>query len=309
MSRYILRRLLMIFPTAFGVVTLVFLIMHLAPGDPARLALGADATTADVKALRQHWGLDDPVYIQYGRFVRDLARGDLGTTLTTRESVGKVILSRLPVTLQLTVLSLLVSVIMGVSAGLVSALKRNSLLDYLTLSASVIGYCIPNFWLALVLIIVFSVNLRWLPSLGTKGVLDFRHWTLPTIALAAPSIALLARLTRSGMLEVLGEDYLRTARAKGLGERVVVSRHALRNAMIPIVTVVGLQFGGLLGGTVVVETIFSLPGIGWLLFSSIGYREYPVIRAVVLYYSIAFMCITLLVDIAYCWLDPRVRYD
>ncbi|MDE0076731.1 MAG: ABC transporter permease [Caldilineaceae bacterium] len=308
MDKYVLRRSIIVFPTALAVVTLVFLILHLAPGDPARIGLGQVASSEDIERARAQLGLDDPLFIQYVRFLARMVTGDLGTSFITHEPVVGLILSRLPVTLQLTFMAMLLSTIVGVSAGVISAVRRNTAYDYLTLTAAVIGYCTPNFWLALLLIIVFSVNLRWLPSIG-KQALDLKYVVLPTLSLSAPLIAIIARLTRAGMLEVINSDYVRTARAKGLAERAVISRHALRNALIPVVTVLGLQLGSLLGGTVVVETIFSWPGIGWLLFSGISQRDYPVVQGVVLFYSVVFMFVTLAVDIGYSYLDPRVRYE
>ncbi len=308
MDKYILRRSIIVFPTALAVVTLVFLILHFAPGDPARIGLGQVASSEDIERARAQLGLDDPLLIQYVRFLTRMVTGDLGTSFITHEPVVGLILSRLPVTLQLTFMAMLLSTIVGVSAGVISAVRRNTAYDYLTLTAAVIGYCTPNFWLALLLIIIFSVNLRWLPSIG-KQALDLKYVILPTLSLSAPLIAIIARLTRAGMLEVINSDYVRTARAKGLAERAVISRHALRNALIPVVTVLGLQLGSLLGGTVVVETIFSWPGIGWLLFSGISQRDYPVVQGVVLFYSVVFMFVTLAVDIGYSYLDPRVRYE
>lgn len=308
MDKYILRRSIIVFPTALAVVTLVFLILHLAPGDPARIGLGQVASSEDIERARAQLGLDDPLFIQYVRFLARMVTGDLGSSFITHEPVAGLIMSRLPVTLQLTFMAMLLSTIVGVSAGVISAVRRNTAYDYLTLTAAVIGYCTPNFWLALLLILVFSVNLRWLPSIG-KQALDLKYVILPTLSLSAPLIAIIARLTRAGMLEVINSDYVRTARAKGLAERAVISRHALRNALIPVVTVLGLQLGSLLGGTVVVETIFSWPGIGWLLFSGISQRDYPVVQGVVLFYSIVFMFVTLAVDIGYSYLDPRVRYE
>ena len=308
MDKYVLRRVIIVFPTTLAVVTLVFLILHLAPGDPARIGLGQVATSEDIERAQAQLGLDKPLLVQYGLFLVRMVRGDLGTSFITHEPVAGLILSRLPVTLQLTFMAMLLSTIVGVSAGIISAVRRNTVYDYLTLTAAVIGYCTPNFWLALLLILVFSVNLRWLPSLG-KQSLDLKYMILPTLSLSAPLIAIIARLTRAGMLEVINSDYVRTARAKGLAERAVITRHALRNALIPVVTVLGLQLGSLLGGTVVVETIFSWPGIGWLLFSGISQRDYPVVQGVVLFYSVVFMFVTLAVDLGYSYLDPRVRYE
>ena len=308
MDKYVLRRVIIIFPTTLAVVTLVFLILHLAPGDPARIGLGQVATSEDIERAQAQLGLDKPLLVQYGLFLVRMVRGDLGTSFITHEPVAGLILSRLPVTLQLTFMAMLLSTIVGVTAGIISAVRRNTVYDYLTLTAAVIGYCTPNFWLALLLILVFSVNLRWLPSLG-KQSLDLKYMILPTLSLSAPLIAIIARLTRAGMLEVINSDYVRTARAKGLAERAVITRHALRNSLIPVVTVLGLQLGSLLGGTVVVETIFSWPGIGWLLFSGISQRDYPVVQGVVLFYSVVFMFVTLAVDLGYSYLDPRVRYE
>ena len=308
MLKYTLRRSIIIVPMVFIILTVVFLMIHLTPGDPGRIYVGEYATREDVDRMRIKFGLDDPLHVQYARFLNNVAHGNLGISLMTKQKVADLLRSRLPVTLQLTLMAMLFSTSVGVVAGVISAVYRGSAYDYLTLTVAVIGYCSPNFWLALVLIIVFSVKLGWLPVLG-KQSLNPRYLILPTLSLSAPLIAIIARLTRSGLLEVIHEDYIRTARAKGLRERVVIFRHALRNALIPVVTVLGLQLGGLLGGTVVVETIFSWPGMGWLMYTAVIQRDYPVVQGVVIFYSAAFMLVTLIVDLLYAVLDPRVTYE
>jgi ABC-type dipeptide/oligopeptide/nickel transport system permease component len=304
MATYVIRRALLIIPTALLVVTLVFFIFRLVPGDVARIVAGERATEEEVALIREQMGLNDAIHVQYARYLWGLAQGDLGRSLTYRRQVLDEIMSRVPATLELALAGIGVSIIIGVSTGIISAVKRNTIYDYTSMVAAISGVCVPNFWLGLLLIMIFSVSLGWLPT-GGRGGLKFL--ILPTIALSARLIAIIARLTRSTMLEVISGDYVRTARAKGLNERVILARHALRNAMIPLVTIVGLQFGSLLAGSIVVETVFAWPGMGSLLINSVNSRDYPMVQGITLVYTIAFMSVNLLTDISYGFLDPRVR--
>jgi peptide/nickel transport system permease protein len=304
MATYIIRRALLIIPTALLVVTLVFFIFRLVPGDVARIVAGERATEEEVALIREQMGLNDPIHVQYARYLWGLARGDLGRSLTYRRQVLDEIVSRVPATLELALAGIGVSVIIGVSTGIISAVKRNTIYDYSSMVAAISGVCIPNFWLGLLLIMIFSVSLGWLPT-GGRGGLKFL--ILPTIALSARLIAIIARLTRSTMLEVISGDYIRTARAKGLSERIILARHALRNAMIPLVTIVGLQFGSLLAGSIVVETVFAWPGMGSLFINAVNTRDYPMVQGITLVYTIAFMLVNLFTDLSYGFLDPRVR--
>jgi peptide/nickel transport system permease protein len=304
MATYIIRRALLIIPTALLVVTLVFFIFRLVPGDVARIVAGERATEEEVALIREQMGLNDPIHVQYARYLWGLARGDLGRSLTYRRQVLDEIVSRVPATLELALAGIGVSVIIGVSTGIISAVKRNTIYDYSSMVAAISGVCIPNFWLGLLLIMIFSGSLGWLPT-GGRGGLKFL--ILPTIALSARLIAIIARLTRSTMLEVISGDYIRTARAKGLSERIILARHALRNAMIPLVTIVGLQFGSLLAGSIVVETVFAWPGMGSLFINAVNTRDYPMVQGITLVYTIAFMLVNLFTDLSYGFLDPRVR--
>ena len=304
MTTYVLRRVLLIVPTALLAVTLVFFIFRFIPGDVARIIAGERATEDEVAMIREQLGLNDPILVQYGRYLAGLARADLGQSMVYRRKVTDEILTRLPATLELALAGVMVSVVLGITTGLVSAVKRNTILDHLSMVTAIGGICIPNFWLGLLLIMFFSVSLGWLPSGGRGGI---AYLVLPTIALAARLVAVIARLTRSAMLEVISQDYIRTARAKGLGGRVVLMRHALPNAMIPVVTIVGLQFGTLLAGSVVVEIVFTWPGMGSLLITAVNTRDYPMVQGVILFYTIAFMLVNLLTDLAYGFFDPRIR--
>ncbi|MGQ9733342.1 MAG: ABC transporter permease [Candidatus Zipacnadales bacterium] len=304
MTTYVLRRVLLIVPTALLAVTLVFFIFRFIPGDVARIIAGERATEDEVAMIREQLGLNDPILVQYGRYLAGLARADLGQSMVYRRKVTDEILTRLPATLELALAGVMVSVVLGITTGLVSAVKRNTILDHIIMVTAIGGIFIPNFWLGLLLIMFFSVSLGWLPSGGRGGI---AYLVLPTIALAARLVAVIARLTRSAMLEVISQDYIRTARAKGLGGRVVLMRHALPNAMIPVVTIVGLQFGTLLAGSVVVEIVFTWPGMGSLLITAVNTRDYPMVQGVILFYTIAFMLVNLLTDLAYGFFDPRIR--
>jgi len=305
MAQYIIRRLLQSVLVILGVVTAVFIITNLT-GDPVALMLGEASSAADQEALRKELGLDEPLYIQYFNFLSDAVRGDFQDSLRFGGfSSMEIVLDRFPRTIVLAVCALVVSVVLAVILGVISAVKRYSKLDNAVMFMALVGQSIPNFWLGIMLILIFAVNFGWLPSQGYE--LSARYLILPTITLAAPGLARLTRLTRSGMLDVLSADYVRTARAKGLREGVVVSRHALKNTAIPLVTVIGLDFGNLLAGAIITEQIFQIDGVGFLLVTAIGSRDFPVVQAAVFIIAASFVLINLAVDILYTWLDPRVR--
>lgn len=305
MLLFLAQRLLRIIPIAFGVVTILFLIFQLVPGDPAVLMAGPMATQAQITAIRHAVGLDQPIYVQYWHHIAGLLTGDFGYSLTYKGSPVREILARVPATLVLTGASILLTVVIGIPAGIAAALYRNRTAD-LAISLSVVGLlAIPNFWLGLVLISYLSVKLGWLPSFG------FDHWgavIMPAMALAARLIALVARMTRSVMIEELRKDYVRTARAKGLRRHTVLIRHVLRNTLIPTVTVIGLQAGYLLGGAIVIERLFSWPGIGDLLINAVGLRDYNLVQGITLLFVIGFLLINLLTDLLYMAINPRLRH-
>lgn len=315
MFSYIIYRLLIGALLAFTVITAVFFTLHLAPGDPLSLIVppGAGATQKMVEEIKTKYGLDEPIHIQYIKYLKRVAHFDFGKSYLTGRSVGKTLLRRYPATIQLAVISLIIAVIIGVPAGVISAVHQNEAIESIARIIALLGISIPNFWLGLLLVLFFSLHLGWLPSLGMGGPLwtlaGIKHIILPAMTLGTASAALIMRLTRSSMLEVLREDYLRTARSKGLSERIVIYRHALRNALIPVVTVLGLRFGVLLGGTVVIETIFSWPGVGRYLIEAITSHNFPAVQGSVLIMSLGFILINLLVDIIYCWIDPRITYN
>ena len=306
MITYVVRRLLVAIPTLLGVATVVFSLLRLLPGDPAVVIAGPQATAADVARIRQQLGLTQPIWQQYTGFMGRLAHGDLGLSTRTGAPVVQEIFARVPFTAVLAITSLLMAVTIGVTAGVIAATRRNTSTDLGISGSAVFGASMPTYWLGLMLIIVFAVHFRVLPAGGSdQGPVSL---ILPAITLALFSTGLVARQTRSAMLEVLGQDYVRTARAKGAGRRSVLIRHALRNALLPIVTTIGLQFGALLGGAVLTESVFSWPGVGRLLVDSIGSRDYPVVQGVVLMLSVAFIAINLLTDLLYAYVDPRIRY-
>ena len=307
MTTYVMRRLLVAIPTLLGVATVVFLLMRLLPGDPAVVIAGPQATADDVARIRQQLGFALPGWEQYLTFLGRLLHGDLGTSIRTGAPVIQEISVRVPYTAVLAVTSLLIAITIGVTAGVIAATRRNTSMDLGISGGAVFGASMPTYWLGLMLIILFAVRLRVLPAAGAdRGALSL---VLPAITLALFSMGLIARQTRSAMLEVLGQDYVRTARAKGAAARVVLIRHALRNALLPIVTVIGLQFGTLLGGAVLTESIFAWPGVGRLLVDSIGSRDYPVVQGVVLLLSGTFIVINLITDLLYGYIDPRIRYS
>ena len=303
MGKYILRRLVMSVPVMIGVSIVAFLIMHLTPGDPAQLLAGPDATIEDVQ--RDRFGLDEPLPVQYVQFVKGVFDGSLESMKYEVPAIG-LITSRLKNTAVLAGAALLLSVALGVMAGILSAVRRYSWIDYLSTSLALIGVSMPAFWLAIMLVMLFAVELGWLPAAGMGGV---RHIVLPAIVLGTGSAGIIARMTRSTMMDVLRQDYVTTARAKGLTERVVVYLHALRNAMIPTVTVIGMQIGSLLTGAVLTESVFAWPGVGRLLVDSILGRDYPVVQATLLVVAFIYVGANLLVDILYAFLDPRIRYE
>jgi peptide/nickel transport system permease protein len=313
MYRYIARRLAMLVPVMLGVSVLVFSLVRLIPGDIVDLLLGMDATPALRAELRRTFGLDDPLYVQYLKWVAGLFQGNLGISLRTSQPISATILRHLPVTLELSVLSILVSSSIAIPLGIVSALRRNSSTDLVTRLVGLIGLSFPNFWLATMLLLVASLYFRWLPppifvTLREDWTTNLSQMALPTVALAAGLTAVVMRMTRSAMLEVMRRDFVRTARAKGLSERIVLSRHAVKNALIPVITVIGVQMGYLLGGTVIIEQIFSLPGMGWLLINGVYQRDYPMVQATTLLLAFFFVITNLIVDLTYALIDPRIRY-
>ncbi|RRJ62574.1 ABC transporter permease subunit [Paenibacillus oralis] len=305
MGRYALQRLIGVIPLMFVVSVLVFLFIHLIPGDPARLIAGKEATLEEIQGIRAELGLDQPIWKQYIDYLGDLLRGDLGKSLKTGQPVTDMLSSRFMPTIWLTIFSMVWALIIGILIGIISAVKRNKWPDYAGMLTAISGISIPGFWLGLVLIQIFSVELGWLP---TGGVDSWKGYVLPSITLGAGIMSMLARFSRSSMLETMREDYIRTGRAKGLREFVVVGRHALRNSLIQVVTVAGLQFGFLLGGSVMVETVFSIPGLGRLLVDSIQFRDYTVIQAELLLFAAEFILINLIVDLLYGVLNPKIRY-
>ena len=306
MRRYVLQRLGQSAVTLLGVSVLVFVILRVLPGDPARMLLPDGAPESAVAELNRQLGLREPLIVQYGLFLRSVAHGDFGQSFQYRAPALRVVLERLPATVQLTVAAMLVTIAAGVSLGIITAVLRGTRYDVAGTIVAVLGQSLPNFWLGIMLILLFGVALRWLPTSG------FASWTslvLPAVTLAAFPTALVARLTRSSMLEILNRDYVRTGRAKGLTEQSVVLRHALRNAAIPVLTVIGLQIGSLLGGAVITESVFAWPGMGKLIVDAIFFRDFPVVQTVLILSATVFVAINLLVDLLYTVVDPRIRYS
>jgi len=306
MAMYTLRRLLMLIPILLGVTFITFAIAQVTPGDPVALALGTMATPERVAELRDQLGLNDPFLMQFGRYVWNAAHGDLGTSIRGQTPVLDEILARFSSTLQLTASAMLIAIIFGVGAGVIAAMSRSKIVDGGIMVLALVGLSIPEFWLAIILIIVFGVNLHWVSVTGGSGAKDL---ILPALVLSLAPAAMLARLTRSSILEVVREDYVRTARAKGLSWRKVTQVHVLKNSLIPVVTVIGMTFAGLLGGAVFIENVFARPGLGRFAVNAIAARDYPQVQGVVLFTATIFVLINLLVDLLYGWLDPRIRYD
>jgi ABC-type dipeptide/oligopeptide/nickel transport system permease component len=312
-TQYILRRLLLMIPVAFLVSVIVFVLLRITPGDPVLVFAGEERDPAALEAIRHEYGLDQPLPVQYVVWAEHAIRGDLGRSLRTRQPVMQAILERLPKTLELGAAALLISIGVALVVGTLAALRRNSPLDLIATGFTIAGVSLPNFYLGIILILVFSLVFRLLPPGGyadfvTDPLDNLKRLILPAITLATASLAINLRQVRSSLLDVLSQDYLRTARAKGLGERAVVLRHAMKNSLIPVVTIFGLQIGALLDGAIITETIFFWPGVGRLAVDSIGGRDYPVVQAIVLMSALAFMVSTLAVDILYAWLDPRISY-
>jgi len=306
MLTWILRRILAVVPVLFGVTLAVFSMLFLVPGDPVKMMLAEFVTNPDqVAQMRAQLHLDEPILTQYGRFVGGALRGDLGTSIRSRRPVTTEIGENVGSTAQLALAAMVVAIALGVPLGLLAALSRNSWLDVASMGGALLGVSMPSFWLGLLLIFVFSLQLAWFPATGGG---DFRHLVLPAVTLGMIAAAIIARLTRSSMLEVLGQDYVRTARAKGLGRFSVVVRHALKNALIPIITIFGLQFGNLLAGAVIVETVFSRPGLGRLIVGGILNKDFPLVQGVVLFVATVYVLINVLVDVAYAYADPRIRF-
>lgn len=336
MGRYIGKRLLNLIPVLLGITLLVFAFLHLIPGDPAVVMAGERATPEQVAALREQLGLNQPLPLQYLVFLGNLLRLNFGTSIISGVPIAEEIRTRWPATFELSVAAMLVATIIGIPAGVLAAVRKNSAVDNLTMSGSLLGVSLPVYWLGLLLVYLFAVNLQWLPPSGRisidagfnfkpitgfyvldallqgnfKAIKDvLSHLILPAVTLGTIPLAILARITRSAMLEVLSQDYIRTARAKGLLERWVIFKHALKNALLPVVTIIGLQFGTLLGGAILTETIFSWPGIGSWIYEGILSRDYPVVQGGVVFVAVAFVIINLLIDLSYAFLDPRIQYQ
>jgi len=313
-TQYIIRRLIQALFLVWGCATLVFFMVRLIPGDPVVQMLGPEYTPEAAEAIRVKLGLDEPFHIQYLRWFGNVLTGDLGGSIATGETVVDIITTGLPKTLSLATLSFLIATAIAVPAGIVAALRRNTVFDYVASVVAFIGVSMPSFWFGILLILIFAVQLRWLPAIGyadptEDGVVAWlERLILPSLAIGAAYSAILMRFVRAGLLEVLSSDYVRTARAKGVREHAVVLRHAMRNALIPVVTVMGIQLALLLSGTVVVETVFSIRGIGRILVAAIFDRDYPIVQGVILLIAVIFVMANLLVDIVYTFLDPRIRY-
>jgi peptide/nickel transport system permease protein len=303
---YVLRRLWQSALTLLGVSLLVFVVLRVLPGDPAKMLLPDGAPQSAVDELNRQLGLHEPLHVQYGIFIRSVVRGDFGQSFQYRAPALRVVTERIAATAELALAALILTVAIGVSLGILAAVRRGTRYDYASTFLAVLGQSLPNFWLGIMLILLFGVALRWLP---TSGFESWRHIVLPAITLAAFPTALVARLTRSSMLEILGRDYIRTGRAKGLAERSVVLRHALRNAAVPVLTVLGLQIGTLLGGAVITESVFAWPGMGKLVVDAIFFRDFPVVQTVLIFSATIFVGLNLVVDLLYTVIDPRIRYS
>lgn len=304
MIKYILNRLLMLIPVIIGVTFLVFFIISLTPGDVAAMIIGDGATQEAIQELRTEMGLNDPLIVQYGRYMKDLVTGNMGESYATGKAVSSEVASRFPNTFKLTILSILVSIIISIPIGVVSATRQYSIFDSLGMVLALIGISMPSFWLGLILIIVFALNLGWFPSGGAEG---FTSVILPAITLGVASTASITRTTRSSMLEVIRQDYIRTAKAKGVSNRKVIKKHALKNALIPAITVIGLEFGVMLGGAILTETVFSWPGIGRLMVESIQRKDTPMVLGCIITFSVCFSIVNLVIDILYAYIDPRIK--
>ena len=331
MLAYIIRRFFIMIPTLLGVTVIVFLMLHFTPGDPAELLMGERASEEALQAIREHLGLNEPLYVQYGMFLKQLVKGDLGETIWTRQKVWIEIKQRFPATIELSLVALFISCIFGMILGIISATKQYSIFDYLSMLGALAGVSMPIFWLGLVFMLIFSLNLGWLPmsaslrvgvdldtitNFSIQDALLTRNWAalkdalwhiiMPAVTLSTIPTAIIARMTRSSMLEVLRQDYIKTAKAKGLSQFIVIFKHALRNAMIPVVTTIGLQFGVLMAGAILTETIFAWPGVGKWMYDAVMQRDYMVIRSGTLFIATIFILINLCVDVLYAIINPRI---
>jgi peptide/nickel transport system permease protein len=314
MSKLVSRRLLLLIPMLLAVSLFTFVLLHLAPGDPVAAMYGLDPENMNsdqVARIRAELGLDDPLPTQYLRYLGNLIQGDLGRSISTKRPIGPDILQRFPVTMELAIATMIVVVVVAIPLGVISAQKRGTLVDNVAMGISLFGVSMPNFWVGIMLILIFSLSLGWLPSVGRgRGLVDgLKSLILPALTLGTSLTGLVTRVTRSSMLEVLDQDYMRTARAKGLSPRMVTLRHGLRNALIPVLTILSLQFASLLSGAVVVETVFAWPGMGRFTVDAIWRRDYPVIMACVLVFAAIFVLVNLVVDVLYAVIDPRIRYN
>jgi ABC-type dipeptide/oligopeptide/nickel transport system permease component len=305
MAAYLRDRLLLSLFVVWGALSIVFVAVRVIPGDPAVLIAGPQASSRDVEVIRQRLGLDEPISTQYGRYLTGAARLDFGQSLWLNKPALQAVVERLPATALLATTATTLGVGLGLPLGILAALRANSVLDGTVRTVSLLGQSVPNFWLGIMLILIFARQLQWLPSSGMGSA---AHLVLPTVTLALLLIGVLTRLVRSGLLEVLGEEYIRSAYAKGLARPAIIRKHALPNMLIPVVTVVGLQLGNLLAGTVIVETVFAWPGSGRLLIEAIGQRDYPVVQVAILFITVVFVVVNLMVDLSYAYLDPRIRY-
>jgi peptide/nickel transport system permease protein len=304
--RYFFRRVLLAVPVLLGVATLVFSLIHLVPGDPAQAMIGDGASPQDVAELRKNLGLDQPLVTQYVTFLSNAVTGDLGRSFRTGQPVTAMIIERIPATAELAVAAMIIAIVLAIPLGVIAAVWRGTAVDYSAMTFALAGVSIPNFWLGPLLAIVFAVELGWLPVSG-RGTLA--HLVLPAISLGLALAAILARMTRASLLDELGELYVRAARARGVSNTAAISRHALRNSMVPLLTIVALQFGAVLTGAVITETIFAWPGIGRLLIQSIGFRDYPMVQGCILLIAVTYVTVNLITDLMYGFLDPRIRYE
>lgn len=306
MFKYTIRRLLSLLPVLLGISFVTFMLLHLTPGDPVSMMFGENMPTADLEVFRQALGLNDPLWLQFWNFLRKAVTGDFGMSFNYRQPVASLIFQRLGATLELSVVALVISYVIAIPVGIISAVKQNTLIDDIGMIAALIGVSMPDFWLGLMMILLFAVELKWLPPFGSG---TWKHLVMPAFAVGISGAALTTRLMRASMLEVIRQDYIRTARAKGLSERVVIYRHALRNALIPVITVLGTRLGFLVGGATIIETVFARPGVGRLMVESINRRDYPVVQGVVLVLATSIVIANILVDISYTFVDPRIKFE
>lgn len=307
MGKYIFKRLMYLIPVLIGVSFIVFSLLYITPGDPVKMMLGEQADAQTIESMRDELGLNDPFLVQYFNYLKKIAlQGDIGTSYSTKRPVMTEILEVFPNTVKLSVVATLLAVVIGILFGIISAIKQYSFIDSIITVFALIGISMPMFWVGLLMILLFSVKLGWLPPSGFN---TWQSMIMPAVALGAQSIAVITRMTRSSMLEVIRQDYIRTVRAKGQNENIIIFRHALKNALIPIITVIGLQFGFLLGGAIITESVFSIPGLGRLMIDSIKTRDFPVVQGVVLFIAVTFSLINLIVDLLYSYVDPRIRND